>query len=112
MNELADCHIEILKFLREHHREYTFEQLITIQNEKDVRDLFNDKPNYITFLFDDYNRKDALGELTGEGKAALDKAISKEKAEQKEDKRWKDTRRMAWISIGISIIAVIVACFT
>lgn len=106
MSKLAICHIKILLDLKNNHRLYTYENLAEKYEEQDVQDLHK----YIRYaLRDDNNRSVALAELSDLGKAEVDSYYKEIKAEEKEDKRWKDTRRIAWIGIGISAIATLIA---
>jgi len=96
----------ILLDLKKNHRVYTYEDLSKKYDPQDVQDLHK----YIRYaLRDDNNRREALAELSDNGKIEVDNYFKEIKAEEKEEKRWKDTRRIAWIGIGISAFATIIA---
>lgn len=108
MIELAQSQIDILLDIKNNQTYYTLDEFDKICYEPNYRFLVDRK-----LIKNDYTEDSFYYFLvTPLGEIELDKYNKALVDEAKEDKRWKHTRLMAWLSIGVSIIAVIVACFT
>lgn len=105
--ELAKCQIDILFEIRNKPILYSNDELSSrLEGESDFEFLISNE--LIDYNVDERTNK-YLVEITPLGKIEVERYQRSLENEAKEDKRWKHTSLIAWIGVGISIIALVIA---
>lgn len=112
MASLAKCHMDILLDIHNNPNKFTLEQLRKRYNEADLKFLQKVDNKHIEFFTWDKTETTIGAQLTAKGKIAVDEYLNSLEDKDNENKRFKQTRLIAWIGVITGILGLAISIIT